>query len=91
MQKFESSKAGEYDAVLMDVMMPVMNGITAIKSIRALEHPDAKSIPIIAMTANAFKEDVENCLAVGMNAHMAKPLDVKIITTIIAKYCAKKE
>ena len=90
-QKFESSKAGEYDAVLMDIMMPVMNGITATKAIRAMEHPDAKTIPIIAMTANAFKEDVENCLDAGMNAHMAKPLDVKIITTIIAKYCAKKE
>ena len=74
----------------MDVMMPVMNGITATKVIRALEHPDTKTIPIIAMTANAFKEDIENCLAVGMNAHMAKPLDAKTITTIIAKYCAKK-
>ena len=89
-QKFESSKAGEYDAVLMDVMMPVMNGITATKAIRAMEHPDAKIIPIIAMTANAFREDVENCVNAGMNAHIAKPLDVNVITTIIAKYCVKK-
>ena len=86
-QKFEASKAGEYDAVLMDVMMPVMDGLTAAKTIRAMAHPDAKTIPIIAMTANAFREDVEKCLEAGMNAHMAKPLDIKSATTIIAKCC----
>lgn len=84
------SKAGEYDAILMDVMMPVMDGLTAAKTIRAMAHPDAKTIPIIAMTANAFREDVEKCLEAGMNAHMVKPLDIKSATTIIAKCCAEK-
>lgn len=74
---FEQSPAGTFDAILMDMMMPVMDGLTATQTIRSFDRPDAKSIPIIAMTANAFTEDVEKCLAVGMNAHIAKPLDMK--------------
>ena len=74
-QRFEAAKAGTYDVILMDIMMPVMDGLTATKTIRALAHPDAKTIPIIAMTANAFKEDAERCMEAGMNAHVAKPLD----------------
>ena len=62
--------------ILMDIMMPVMNGLAAAKAIRALARPDAGTIPIIALTANAFSEDVQKCLDAGMNAHIAKPLDV---------------
>lgn len=83
-EKFEASEAGTYDVILMDIMMPVMDGLTATKSIRALDREDAKTIPIIAMTANAFKEDADKCLQAGMNAHLAKPLDIqKVIMTII--------
>ena len=74
-RKFEAAKEGTYDVILMDIMMPVMDGLIATKTIRALAHPDAKTIPIIAMTANAFKEDAERCMKAGMNAHVAKPLD----------------
>ena len=83
-EKFEASEAGTYDVILMDIMMPVMDGLTATKSIRALDRGDAKTIPIIAMTANAFKEDADKCLQAGMNAHLAKPLDIqKVIMTIV--------
>ena len=63
--------------------MPVMDGLTATRTIRALTRPDAKTIPIIAMTANAFKEDEEKCLAAGMNAHLAKPLDLEKVKRTI--------
>ena len=69
---FESSAAGTFDAILMDVMMPVMDGLTATKKIRTLNHPDAEKIPIIAMTANAFKEDVMKCLEAGMKCTSGK-------------------
>lgn len=84
-QKFESSEAGTYDVILMDVMMPVMDGLTATKTIRALERQDARTIPIIAMTANAFKEDAEKCLKAGMNAHLAKPLDIETVKRMICE------
>ena len=72
-----------FDIILMDIMMPVMDGLTASKKIRAMERPDAKTIPIIAMTANAFKEDAERCIIAGMNANLAKPLEIdKIISAI---------
>lgn len=74
-QHFEDSEPGTYDVILMDVMMPVMDGLTATRTIRALDRQDAKTIPIIAMTANAFREDAEKCMEAGMNAHLAKPLD----------------
>ena len=80
---FKEKPAGTFDAILMDLMMPVMDGYTATRKIRSLEHSDAKTIPIIAMTANAFQEDAEKCIAVGMNAHLAKPLDIeKMMITI---------
>ena len=80
---FKEKPAGTFDAILMDLMMPVMDGYTATKEIRSLERSDAKTIPIIAMTANAFQEDAEKCIAVGMNAHLAKPLDIeKVMITI---------
>lgn len=83
LQKFEGSEPGTYDAILMDVMMPEMDGLAATKAIRALTRSDAKTIPIIAMTANAFAEDAKRCLEAGMNAHLSKPLDaVKVMETI---------
>ena len=80
---FETSPAGTFDAILMDIMMPVMDGLTAARTIRALDRPDAKTIPIIAMTANAFKEDEEKCLEAGMNAHLIKPLDIEKVKQTI--------
>ena len=74
-EKFAASPPGFYDAVLMDIRMPVMDGLEATAAIRALDHPDAKTVPIIAMTANAFDEDVQRSLKAGMNAHLTKPAD----------------
>ena len=84
-QHFEASEPGTYDVILMDVMMPVMDGLTAARTIRDLERQDAKTIPIIAMTANAFREDAEKCMEAGMNAHLAKPLDDKTIKQTICE------
>jgi signal transduction histidine kinase/ActR/RegA family two-component response regulator len=72
---FKDSAADEFNAVLMDVRMPVMDGIEAARAIRSLERPDSKTVPIIAMTADAFDDDIQRCLNAGMNAHMAKPID----------------
>ena len=72
---FSQHEAGYYDAILMDVRMPVMDGLQATAAIRALERPDAKEIPIIAMTANAFDEDVQSSLHAGMDAHLSKPVE----------------
>ena len=92
MQNIEIEKpAGTFDAILMDLMMPVMDGYTATKKIRSLEHSDAKTIPIIAMTANAFQEDAEKCIAVGMNAHLAKPLDIETVMITICHLVKKKD
>lgn len=80
---YSDNVQGTFDVILMDIMMPVMDGLTASKKIRAMERPDAKTILIIAMTANAFKEDAERCIIAGMNAHLAKPLEIdKIISAI---------
>ena len=84
---FETNPPGTFDAILMDMMMPVMDGITATKKIRALGRPDAKTIPIIAMTANAFYEDAESCIAAGMNAHLSKPLQIERVVSTISQYC----
>ena len=75
-----------FDVILMDVMMPVMDGLTASRAIRALPRPDAKTIPIVAMTASAFAEDAERCLAAGMNAHLAKPLEMGKVLETLAGY-----
>ena len=82
---FEAAEPGTYDAILMDVMMPEMDGLTAARRIRALERPDAKTVPIIAMTANVFKEDAEKCLEAGMNAHLAKPLEMERVKKTICE------
>ena len=84
-QAFCEAEPGTYDAVLMDIQMPVMNGYEAARAIRALERPDAKTIPIIAMTANAFSEDIQASREAGMNAHVAKPIDVQLLYTALHK------
>ncbi len=76
LEMFLASEAGEFDAVLMDVQMPVMNGLEATQHIRNSKHPDAMTIPVIAVTANAFSDDISVALASGMNAHVSKPLDI---------------
>lgn len=86
---FAEKPKGTFDAIIMDVMMPVMDGLSATRVIRALDRPDAKTIPIIAMTANAFKEDAKKCLDVGMNAHLAKPLDIELLKKTVTKYVCK--
>ena len=73
---FSESEPGYYDAILMDIRMPVMNGYDATVAIRALDRPDS-GLPIIAMTADAFSDDAQHCLECGMNAHIPKPIDVK--------------
>ncbi len=81
---FSESKPNHYDAILMDIMMPVMNGIEATKAIRSLDRSDAAITPIIALTANAFEEDVRKSLAAGMNAHLTKPIEIsRVIKTLI--------
>lgn len=82
---FQQAPPGYYDAVLMDVRMPVMNGYEATEAIRALDRPDA-SLPIIAMTADAYSEDIQRCLAHGMNAHVAKPIDIKEVARILKRF-----
>ena len=85
LELFERSAPGTFDAILMDVMMPVMDGLAATRAIRALDRPDAKTVPIIAMTANAFDEDAKKCLAAGMDMHLAKPLHVEKIKQAIQR------
>lgn len=85
LEQFEKSEVGYYDAVLMDIRMPVMNGYEATKAIRALERED-KNLPIIAMTADAFSDDARQCLECGMNAHIPKPLDVRECMRVLKKY-----
>ncbi len=86
---FRNSKPDTFDAILMDVMMPVMDGLAATRAIRAIPRADAQKIPIIAMTANAFEEDAKKCLAAGMNAHLSKPFQMEKVITTIAEYCKK--
>ena len=83
---FETVQPGEYDAILMDVQMPVMNGYEATRTIRNSRNPLGRTIPIIAMTANAFSEDIGECLAAGMNAHIAKPIDIGVLKNTMLKY-----
>ncbi len=91
LDRFQNAAEGEFDAILMDVQMPVMNGYDATRAIRALEREDAGEIPIIAMTANAFAEDEREALAAGMNVHMAKPIDMEQLKKIIGQYVKRKE
>ena len=83
LKTFEKSAPGDYDMILMDVQMPVMNGYEATKAIRRSSHELAKTIPVIAMTANAFSEDIQNSLAAGMNAHVSKPVEMRVLEKTI--------
>ena len=87
---FKKSNVGEIDIILMDVMMPVVDGLEATRTIRSLDREDAKTIPIIAMTANAFSEDRRRAVEAGMNEHLAKPLESNVIINTIAKYLKKE-
>ncbi len=87
---FNASEEGYYDAILMDVRMPMMDGLTATATIRGLDRPDAGTIPIIAMTANVFDEDVERSLQSGMNAHLSKPIEPEKLYDTLAKYVPEK-
>ena len=89
-EAFAASKPGDFDIILMDVMMPVLNGLEAARAIRSLDRPDAKRIPILAMTANAFADDVERSLAAGINEHLSKPIDPDKVVKTIAKYVHKR-
>jgi len=90
-ERFEHTTKGVFDAILMDVQMPVMNGYDATRAIRALSRRDAKEIPIIAMTANAFAEDEKEALDAGMNVHLAKPIDIALLKKVIHQYVIRKE
>ena len=83
---FLESPQGYYDIILLDIQMPVMGGYEAAAKIRSLDRPDSKTVPIIALTANSFKEDVNNALASGMNDHLPKPIDVKMVMDTLEKY-----
>lgn len=85
-ESFMAEDSGTYDAIFMDIQMPVMDGYNAAKTIRSSIHPEAKTMPIIAMTANAFSEDVSAALAAGMNDHIAKPIDLDILVRTLDKY-----
>ncbi|MFR2484496.1 MAG: response regulator [Hungatella sp.] len=85
-ERFGSSPVGYYDLILMDIQMPVMNGYDAAKAIRASDRRDARSIPVFAMTADAFSEDIALAKAAGMNSHLAKPLDLTVVLREIKKY-----
>ena len=89
-ERFQRSAPGEFDAILMDVQMPVMNGHEAAKAIRALEREDATCVPIIAMTANAFAEDEKAALDAGMDAHVPKPLNMELLKRTIWQYSKQK-
>lgn len=89
-EQFLRSSPGEIDAILMDVMMPVLDGLSAARRLRALDRPDAKTIPIVAMTANAFVDDMEKTREAGMNAHLSKPLDSEKLLTVLAKLIQKE-
>lgn len=86
---FSRNKPGTFDAILMDIMMPEMDGLSATKAIRALDREDAGTIPIIAMTANAFDEDEKKCMEAGMNAHLVKPLDIQEMKEAVCRYLNK--
>ena len=81
---------GYYDMIFMDVQMPEMDGYEATHQIRLLDRPEAKTVPIVAMTANVYKEDIEKCLEAGMNGHVGKPLDIDEVISTLNHYLSKK-
>ena len=87
---FLRTKPGDMDAILMDVQMPVMNGCEAARRIRASGREDAHDIPIIAVTANAFSEDVASVIEAGMDTHISKPLDMDQLCSVLSRLCGEK-
>ena len=90
-ERFRQSKNGYYELILMDIQMPKMNGYEATRRIRRLERPDAWEIPVVAMTANAFAEDVREAMDAGMTAHVAKPIDVEVLRETLKKVLIEKK
>ena len=90
-EMFEKSDPGTYAAILMDIRMPVMDCLEAAATIRALDRPDAKKIPIIALTANAFDEDVQRSLQAGMNAHLTKPVEPEVLYRTLDELIGRTE
>ena len=88
--EFKQAKPGTYDAIFMDIQMPVMNGYEATREIRRSDHPEARSMIILAMTANAFAEDVQASIEAGMNGHIAKPVDMKLLYNTISFLLKKR-
>ena len=86
LERYLAAEPGTYDAILMDLMMPVMDGYEAAQRIRTCDRPDARTIPIIATSANAFREDVQKCLDAGMNAHVSKPLFRNSLLRVLAQF-----
>lgn len=86
---FGDSEPGRFDAILMDMRMPVMDGLTATREIRKLEREGGTHIPIIALTANAFEEDVRQCLEAGMDAHLSKPVDIDRLVALMGTLAAR--
>ena len=91
LEVFSKSEEGQYDAILMDIRMPLMDGLTAANNIRHLSNKDAEKIPIIAMTANAFEDDIEKSKMAGMNAHLAKPIDPERLYQTLYDFIFEKE
>ena len=83
--KFTASQPGTYSVILMDIRMPVLDGLAATKTLRGLERPDAKTVPIIAMTADVFPEAVQQCLDAGMNAHIGKPINAELLYRLLVQ------
>lgn len=88
---FGGSPPGTFDAILMDMHMPVLDGVSATRQIRAMDRPDAKTIPILALTANDFEEDIRRTREAGMNDHLTKPFDMEKIFSVLAEYAVHKE
>ena len=88
---FAASQPGTYDLILMDIQMPIMDGYEATCAIRALSHPDAQTIPIIAMTANAYQEDIDKSFAAGMNGHLTKPIDLAMVIQTLSKFLTQQQ
>ena len=91
LDRFSESEEGWYDLVLMDVMMPVMGGIESAGLLRKIEREDAKTVPIVALTANAFQEDIQKCLDAGMNTHLSKPINPTLLIKTISDLIGQKQ
>ena len=89
-EAFAASPEGAFDAILMDVRMPVMDGLEATRTIRAMKRADAAAVPILGITANAFTDDAEKCLDAGMSAYLAKPVSIRKITEAVVRCCAQR-